>query len=69
MYRQSVDYSFIQYIEDQIDISFRENIKLFITNIGTRAERMKQLVDGILEVYVSLFNPDSIEYRKERGLL
>ena len=30
---------------------------------------MKQLVDGILEVYASLFNPDSIEYRKERGLL
>lgn len=57
-------------LEDQIDISFSGKYKsLFITNIGTRAERMKQLVDGILEVYASLFNPDSIEYRKERGLL
>jgi pyruvate,water dikinase len=57
-------------LEDQIDTSFSGKYKsLFITNIGTRAERLKQLVDGILEVYASIFNPDSIEYRKERGLL
>jgi predicted nucleotidyltransferase len=57
-------------LEDQIDTSFSGKYKsLFITNIGTRAERMKQLTDGILEVYASIFNPDSIEYRKERGLL
>lgn len=57
-------------LEDQIDTSFSGKYKsLFITNIGTRAERMKQLIDGILEVYASIFNPDSIEYRKERGLL
>ena len=57
-------------LEDQIDTSFSGKYKsLFITNIGTREERMKQLTDGILEVYASIFNPDSIEYRKERGLL
>lgn len=57
-------------LEDQIDTSFSGKYKsLFITNIGSRDERMKQLVDGILEVYASIFNPDSIEYRKERGLL
>lgn len=57
-------------LEDQIDTSFSGKYKsLFITNTGTRAERLKQLVDGILEVYASIFNPDSIEYRKERGLL
>ncbi len=57
-------------LEDQIDTSFSGKYKsLFITNRGTRSERMKQLVDGILEVYASIFNPDSIEYRKERNLL
>lgn len=57
-------------LEDQIDTSFSGKYKsLFITNVGSRAERMKQLSDGILEVYASIFNPDSIEYRKERGLL
>lgn len=57
-------------LEDQIDTAFSGKYKsLFITNMGTRAERLKQLVDGILEVYASIFNPDSIEYRKERGLL
>lgn len=57
-------------LEDQIDSSFAGKYKsLFITNTGTKDERQKQLVDGILEVYASLFNPDSIQYRKERGLL
>jgi len=57
-------------LEDQIDSSFSGKYKsLFITNRGTRAERMKQLVEGILEVYASLFSPDSIQYRKERNLL
>ena len=57
-------------LEDQIDTSFSGKYKsLFITNTGSRPARMKQLVDGILEVYASIFSPDSIEYRKERGLL
>ena len=57
-------------LEDQIDTSFSGKYKsLFITNMGTRAERLKQLTDGILEVYASIFNPDSIEYRRDRGLL
>lgn len=57
-------------LEDQIDSSFSGKYKsLFITNTGTRAERMKQLVDGILEVYASIFSADSIQYRKERNLL
>lgn len=57
-------------LEDQIGTSFSGKYKsLFIVNKGTREERMKQLTDGILEVYASLFSPNSIEYRKERNLL
>lgn len=57
-------------LEDQVDSSFSGKYKsLFITNTGTKAERLKQLTDGILEVYASIFNPDSIQYRKERNLL
>ena len=40
-----------------------------MTNTGTKAERLKSLIDGILEVYSSMFSPDSIQYRKEHGLL
>ncbi|MBE5965599.1 MAG: pyruvate, phosphate dikinase [Lachnospiraceae bacterium] len=57
-------------LEDQIDISFSGKYKsLFITNTGTKAERLKQLEEGILEVYASLFSADAIQYRKERNLL
>lgn len=57
-------------LEDQIDSSFSGKYKsLFLTNAGTKSERYKQLIDGILEVYASMFSPDSIQYRKERDLL
>lgn len=57
-------------LEDQIGTAFSGKYKsLFISNKGTREERMKQLVDGILEVYASIFSPNSIQYRKERNLL
>lgn len=57
-------------LEDQINSAFSGKYKsLFITNTGTKAERQRQLVQGILEVYASMFNPDSIQYRKERNLL
>ncbi|NLK27788.1 MAG: pyruvate, phosphate dikinase, partial [Clostridiales bacterium] len=57
-------------LEDQIDTSFSGKYKsLFITNTGSKSERLKQLVEGILEVYASIFSADSIQYRKERNLL
>lgn len=57
-------------LEDQIDTSFSGKYKsLFITNIGSKAERLEQLSNAILEVYASIYNPDSIQYRKERDLL
>lgn len=57
-------------LEDQVDTSFSGKYKsLFIPNAGTKADRYRQLVEGILEVYASIYNPDSIQYRKERNLL
>lgn len=57
-------------LEDQLDTSFSGKYKsLFITNSGTRTERLKMLVEGILEVYASIFNADSIQYRIKNNLL
>jgi len=57
-------------LEDQKNSTFSGKYKsLFLTNTGIKSERLKNLVDGILEVYASMFSPDSIQYRKERNLL
>jgi Phosphoenolpyruvate synthase/pyruvate phosphate dikinase len=57
-------------LEDQRNTAFSGKYKsLFLTNTGTKNERLKCLTDGILEVYASMFSPDSIQYRKEHGLL
>ena len=42
---------------------------LFLANVGTKEERLAALVDAVAEVYASIFNPDAIQYRAERGLL
>ena len=42
---------------------------LFLPNTGSKDERLSALVDAIAEVYASVFGPDPIQYRKERGLL
>ncbi len=42
---------------------------LFLANTGTKEERLAALIDAVAEVYASIFNPDAIEYRAERGLL
>ncbi len=57
-------------LEDQRNTAFSGKYKsLFLTNTGTKQERLKSLIDGILEVYSSMFSPDSIQYRKEHSLL
>jgi pyruvate,water dikinase len=57
-------------LEDQRNTAFSGKYKsLFLTNTGTKAERLNCMIDGILEVYSSMFSPDSIQYRKEHGLL
>ncbi|MCM2314116.1 MAG: nucleotidyltransferase domain-containing protein [Thermoanaerobaculia bacterium] len=57
-------------LEDRIGASFAGMYKsLFISNQGTKRERLVALVDAITEVYASTFGPDPIEYRSEHGLV
>lgn len=57
-------------LEDKYDGAFSGKYKsLFLANQGTRQARLDALVDAVLEVYSSMYNPDSIHYREERGLL
>jgi hypothetical protein len=57
-------------LEDSFEASFSGKYKsLFISNRGTKTERLKSLCTAIAEIYASTFSPDPIEYRRERGLL
>lgn len=57
-------------LEDRQAGAFSGKYKsLFLHNQGSRAERLDALTDAILEVYSSMYNPDALQYRKERGLL
>jgi pyruvate,water dikinase len=57
-------------LEDRMGAAFSGKYKsLFLANTGTKAERLNALMDAIAEVYASIFSPDPIEYRGERGLL
>jgi hypothetical protein len=56
-------------LEDQMGTAFAGKYKsLFIGNQGTREEKLAALADAIAEVYASIFSPDPIEYRLERGM-
>jgi hypothetical protein len=57
-------------LEDRIGTAFSGKYKsLFLANQGSKRERLAALQDAIAEVYASIFSPDPIEYRAERGLL
>jgi hypothetical protein len=57
-------------LEDSKGTSFAGKYKsLFIANQGAKQERIKALMDAIAEVYASMFGPDPIGYRFERGLI
>jgi len=57
-------------LEDRTGASFAGKYKsLFLANQGTKRERLAALQDAIAEIYASVFGPDPIEYRAERGLL
>lgn len=57
-------------LEDRIGSAFSGKYKsLFLANRGSKRERMLAIVDAIAEVYASIFGPDPIEYRAERGML
>jgi len=57
-------------LEDRAGAAFSGKYKsLFLANQGTKEERLEALQDAIAEIYASVFGPDPIEYRAERGLL
>lgn len=57
-------------LEDQMGAAFSGKYKsLFVANQGSKRERLDALEDAIAEVYASIFAPDPIEYRAQRGLL
>ncbi|MGI5921215.1 MAG: PEP/pyruvate-binding domain-containing protein [Syntrophomonadaceae bacterium] len=57
-------------LEDQMGAAFSGKYKsLFLGNRGSKKERLKALMNAIVEVYASVYGPDSIRYRAERGLL
>ncbi len=57
-------------LEDQSGAAFSGKYKsLFLTNQGTKKERLDALINAILEIYASVFSPDPIQYRAERELL
>lgn len=57
-------------LEDRVGHTFSGKYKsLFIPNQGTIETRLAVLEDAIAEVYASIYHPDPIEYRRERGLI
>ncbi len=57
-------------LEDRLGSAFSGKYKsLFLANQGTKQERLTALLDAITEVYASLFGPDPIAYRREKGLI
>jgi hypothetical protein len=57
-------------LEDRSGAAFSGKYKsLFLANRGSKRDRLAALQDAIAEVYASIFSPDPIEYRAERGML
>ena len=57
-------------LEDSTGTAFSGKYRsLFLANTGSKEERLAALSQAVAEVYASLFNPDAIQYRSERGLL
>ena len=57
-------------LEDRLGAAFSGKYKsLFLPNRGAKKQRLEALLDAIAEVYASIFGPDPIQYRAERGLL
>ncbi len=57
-------------LEDQSGAAFSGKYKsLFLANQGAKKECLEDLKNAIIEIYASIYSPDSIQYRAERGLL
>ncbi len=57
-------------LEDRLGSAFSGKYKsLFLANQGSKGMRLEALMEAVAEVFASIFGPDPIEYRIERGLI
>jgi len=57
-------------LEDRLGAAFcGKYTSLFVANQGDIKSRLTDLLGAITQVFASVFSPDAIQYRKERGLL
>ncbi len=57
-------------LEDNFDATFAGKYEsVFCPNQGTPEENLTALTEAITRVYASVFNPNALLYRKQRGLL
>lgn len=57
-------------LEDRSNSTFSGKYKsLFLPNQGTKEQCLKELINAVLEVFSSQYNPDSLQYRQERQLI
>jgi pyruvate, water dikinase len=57
-------------LEDRFGAAFSgKYTSLFLVNQGSKQERLTALLDAVAEVYSSIFGPDPIEYRADKGFL
>lgn len=57
-------------LEDRFGAAFSGKYKsLFLANQGSKEERLSALLDAIAEVFASMYGPDPVEYRAEKGLI
>lgn len=57
-------------LEDRQTGAFSGKYKsLFLTNRGNRTQQLACLEQAILEIYASMYSPDAIQYRAQRGMM
>ncbi len=55
-------------LEDRLGTAFAGKYRsLFLANQGNKRQRLEALLDAVAEVYASIYHPDPIQYRAERG--
>ncbi len=58
------------FLEDNFGLAFSgKYLSIFIANQGDLETRLKDFIVGVKEVFVSIFGPDPILYRRDHGLL
>lgn len=57
-------------LEDRMGTAFAGKYKsLFLANQGNKQTKLEEILDAIAEVYASVFSPEPISYRKDKGLI